>query len=458
MFISIYICNCPHNIIIVYFPCSDNGDPELTIISKKLLKQSNVTKTKSFSELRAVLESPRGALVLPGFIPFFTYAYHRIILDNDRRIRQELNDVLSLMMSIDKKAFQPYMQDLIGPWWVACCDVSSPTGASAAYHCLESAFPAKKRLDVLLYLAPSVLRYVDDKLGQSVETLSDLSSCSPEEAEERFERVTESCLVSLARLINTLPAVSNSQLAKPSPSSDGLSSSAVDKARGGYVYTYLDVLTDSFWKKLTSKRPCVRRGAYSVLSAAARHCPEVFARPTAAALPSSAASTLPRLHLVVLNSLTERLAANVPLMLHAFVLYTKAHSDIWREAEVVKAVASNTKALLGAQLEVTVPFLLPLLASIPLVLVAGTEQVSVLVETVITAACERIPPGDGPLWCVMCELISRLIAAQVKTRGATGGWVQELGSLFVWCFREASTRRRYARCCCSWVSVAAAQS
>jgi len=54
-------------------------------------------------------------------------------------------------------------------------------------------FPPKKRLEVLLCLFPAILKYLHDKLSnKTVETSSGLSSCSVEEAEERFERAVES--------------------------------------------------------------------------------------------------------------------------------------------------------------------------------------------------------------------------------------------------------------------------
>ena len=51
---------------------------------------------------------------------------------------------------------------------------------------------------------------------------------------------------------------------------------AAEKALSSYMYTYCDLLTDSFWKKLTSKRVVVRKGMYSILVAVASKCPFVF--------------------------------------------------------------------------------------------------------------------------------------------------------------------------------------
>lgn len=105
------------------------------MVCKKLLKKDSTTKLKALSEIQSIFFSPpalsspsqssddvvnpHGLSLLPQFLPFFVYVYLRLSLDNDRKVRESLNQTLLTLIKLNKREFQIYMKVLIGSWWMA---------------------------------------------------------------------------------------------------------------------------------------------------------------------------------------------------------------------------------------------------------------------------------------------------------------------------------------------------
>ena len=125
-------------------PVYTGFDPELQVVSKKLLKKDVVTKTKAFAELIDALArrnpATDGTDAAEEFLPYFGYAYLRVTLDNDRKVRELLQRALlalvQALMPVPAAAkgsiaanfaaltasLGPYLRALIGPWWMATAD------------------------------------------------------------------------------------------------------------------------------------------------------------------------------------------------------------------------------------------------------------------------------------------------------------------------------------------------
>ena len=145
-------------------PVYTGSDTDLLVISKKLLKKDAVTKIKAFSELVDVLNS-RSIVrhrmsdtelsldnnnhdmdlfcsVVEEFVPFFGYVFVRVVLDNDRKVRELLfKSLLALVYALmpvppstkgsiainatrlmGQDSLGAYLKTLIGPWWMATTD------------------------------------------------------------------------------------------------------------------------------------------------------------------------------------------------------------------------------------------------------------------------------------------------------------------------------------------------
>lgn len=116
-------------------PVYTGNDSDLSVVCKKLLKKDSTTKLKALSEIQSIFFStpalsspsqssddvvnPHGLSLLPQFLPFFVYVYLRLSLDNDRKVRESLNQTLLTLIKLNKREFQIYMKVLIGSWWMA---------------------------------------------------------------------------------------------------------------------------------------------------------------------------------------------------------------------------------------------------------------------------------------------------------------------------------------------------
>ena len=154
-------------------PVYTGSDTDLLVISKKLLKKDAVTKIKAFSELIDVLNSRsivslRVSLtehsldnnnhdvevfcsVVEEFVPFFGYVFVRVVLDNDRKVRELLfKSLLALIHALmpvpastkgsiainatrlmGSESLGAHLKTLIGPWWMATADPCSEVAQTA---------------------------------------------------------------------------------------------------------------------------------------------------------------------------------------------------------------------------------------------------------------------------------------------------------------------------------------
>ncbi len=256
------------------------------------------------------------------------------------------------------------MKSLIGPWWMCTCD-SVEGVSSAARHAWENTFKMpKKRQEVLTFLTPSICRFVRDSINAKVEGLSDLSSCSMDEADERFERVVTSCLRSLSILIASITHT-------PLPSSSDSSSSSSTGSSVDAQVALLECISGNFWKKLTGKRPAVRRATYCVLSSVCQYCPSL--------LTHSSAMETTRLTTIVCGAISsERHNSNIEFMLQALSLYSAAVSTCWENIDLTKHLFTPLIHLAHTYADVTLPALLPLVATVPIAFIKSRYSRDVL--------------------------------------------------------------------------------
>jgi hypothetical protein len=349
-------------------------DPELSTISKKLAKKNAVTILKAFSELESVLNNATRHHLVADFAPYFVFLYHRLILENQRNIRERLNIILEKLLIIDKISFGPHRKRLMGPWWMAMSDPCAEV-SQAAQSAFNIAVPENKKVEVLSNQSSNILRYINDNLQSKVETMSDLSSCTQEEAEERFERVIVSSLNGLSRFISELPVEVNNKLLSTTGDNDNGSCDSKND-----VVTYKDVIGDSFWKKTGSKRKLIRRATYEILISVCSNMPQIIGL------------YIDKLRLVTIicNMLDESDENNISIMLFAFVSFFKTYSDYWQYVDFNKMFNNRIHKLISNHLHDTCSILLPLLSSMSIqYLYSHFSSIDNIIDKVIQATTNQ---------------------------------------------------------------------
>ena len=101
---------------VILHPVYRGSDAELAVSCKRMVKKDITTKLKSFNEVTSLLE--KNSSLIQEFLPYFVHIIPRILLDNDRKIREQLFSVLLLIVSLNKHSLTPYMKHLIGYWYI----------------------------------------------------------------------------------------------------------------------------------------------------------------------------------------------------------------------------------------------------------------------------------------------------------------------------------------------------
>ena len=154
-------------------PVYTGFDADLSVVSKKLLKKDSTTKLKAFNELIEIVNRADKQSFIADFLPYFVYVYLRLSLDNDRKLRELLNNALYIIIvtteKVDggKKALGPYMKAIIGHLWMNVSD-SCGEVARAALKVFNRAVPNDKRNQRLVTLSPFILKYVARNLSSKV--------------------------------------------------------------------------------------------------------------------------------------------------------------------------------------------------------------------------------------------------------------------------------------------------
>lgn len=230
-------------------PVYEGDDMALLAASKKLLKKDPLTKTKAINEVLCCFQNlepyalSEDVALLEGkakeFLPFFVYAYPRLALDNSRKIREQLNCILAKIIKINKKLLQPYMNTLIGHWWLLTADPIEDVRMEAI-RCFEEAIPKKKRQSVLHFLAPSLL----ECLGAILNAMT-TASPTDEDEQEKIERVLNSLFGCLKNLMIVFDVHQN------------------DNLRNHYITIVSEKLC---LQSIQSPLPLVQKGMFSLLN------------------------------------------------------------------------------------------------------------------------------------------------------------------------------------------------
>jgi hypothetical protein len=354
-------------------------DPDLMVISKKLSKKNSSTRNKALSELKSIIEN-KVEIISPEFIAFFVFIYERLLLDNDRYVRQETNSIFALLLKFDRRQFKPFIPTIVGPIWISTCDPFQEVGRSAE-EVLESAFPnSEKRVESLSVHFSPLIRYVSGNISSSPETLSDMSNTSAEEADERYERVVTSALLSFAKLVVFFPL-------------DITEHTSIGKLIRNHILPLSNTPRHEF-----------RKAVFQVFINLCEHKPSVL----------SSNNFENQLSIILVRSLsTERASGTVAIMLHAVISYLKAFPSSFENINLSCQIFPQIQELLLGSADLCLPALLPLISTISLERLVVNGEALITLLTSVKELPQRMKDTTTP-WITLAEISTFLVIRFLK--------------------------------------------
>nr|ADF43172.1 294687m [Chlamydomonas reinhardtii] len=342
-------------------------DGELAQCLRHLSKKDATTKTKALQNLRALLPS-RSTDQVAAALPAWTQCYRRLVLDASRAVRSEAAATLAAFLTAAGKATAPHLRSLMGPWWLAQHDPHADAAAQSR-AAFSAAFPSsgsgsRRQLEVLLHCRLQLAAYLRDMMAAAPAQLGDPRKDSPEELEERHERVQAACCAALAQLIDVLAGAGAAAARHPEPQQQqqqqdqeqrqcGRSESA-DQARAPVAVASTTrpsatpdpesellaavqeaLCRPGFWRAAAgAKSAMVRRAAYGLARTAATRAPSLLAACVAESAPC------------VLGALGDKEPGNHGAVWEAVLTYGKYVPEGWSHVNLRKMLLPRLTSLL----------------------------------------------------------------------------------------------------------------
>nr|NP_730427.1 listerin E3 ubiquitin protein ligase 1 [Drosophila melanogaster]Q9VW09.2 RecName: Full=E3 ubiquitin-protein ligase listerin; AltName: Full=Listerin E3 ubiquitin protein ligase 1; AltName: Full=RING-type E3 ubiquitin transferase listerin [Drosophila melanogaster]AAF49146.2 listerin E3 ubiquitin protein ligase 1 [Drosophila melanogaster] len=169
--------------------------PQTQIILRKLSKKDPMTKKKALQELHELIEQS-DVEVLKNILPLWPKYYLNLASDPEHTVREQTQTVLQLLMAKCKKAMAPYLKLLVPVWLGSRFDTYAPA-ASIASQSFRDTFAgnANRSREVCMHCQVEILEYATRNLTfHTAATLSIGKSLTPEDAEQKYQRVIISSL------------------------------------------------------------------------------------------------------------------------------------------------------------------------------------------------------------------------------------------------------------------------
>ncbi|XP_058829891.1 E3 ubiquitin-protein ligase listerin isoform X2 [Topomyia yanbarensis] len=228
-----------------------NLDDTFQIVLKKMLKKDPVTKTKALQEF-AELIGKSELDVVKAVLPFWPRLYSNLSTDVEHRVRETAQQAQSAVVAKAGKHIAPFLKQLAPAWISAQYDTYAPA-ASIAGQSFSSAFPPSKLCEVFIFCENEILEYYTKNLTvHSAITLSNPKSHSPEECENKYQRVLIASLRGYALYISKLPE---------------------EQLRKSLAKNALLLDNTKFWSYHKHKTPAIRAAWFEVISAILQFVP-----------------------------------------------------------------------------------------------------------------------------------------------------------------------------------------
>ncbi len=334
-------------------PVYTGNNNDLSVACKKILKKDSITKLKAINEILVVITNEDQYYanivddVLIDFLPFFVYVYVRLVLDNDRKIREKINFVLYNIINVDKRLLGPYMKILIGPWWLCIGDPFIEV-SKLSLDSFHMAILPKKRQSVLSYLSSSMFDYILKNFEHTVESLSDLSQCTREEAEDRYERVIVSSLECIKIFIGTLNDEENLKLIQV----DAVFNN--DERHSGYK----SIINEKLWKKTMHSNDSIRKAIYKLLYITFTKLPSLY----------ETKFNWQRLANITINIFDESNPNNLVEMFNLLLMVFSNHifaTEIWKYIDISNDIMPKLTFKLNNYRNITLQYITSLIGLFP---------------------------------------------------------------------------------------------
>ena len=202
-----------------------------------------------------------------------------------------------------------------------------------------------------------------------------MTQCTPDEAEDRYERIITSSLAAVSNLAKELSLSNDFVLfIKTEPELDSES-----EGLGAVLYGFRNIFNKRFWSDVTTHNsPLIRRASYKLISELCNLIPgAIYRNPSSKSVQenlrkSVAEKAIPlnKIADIFCQFLNEKSSSNIPAMFLAFLSFSKNFPKCWNYISIDQVFVTRIKALLANHLQLTLDHLLPLFGSIPTDVVA----------------------------------------------------------------------------------------
>ncbi|XP_075159606.1 E3 ubiquitin-protein ligase listerin [Haematobia irritans] len=192
------------------FDASISTPYQLTL--KKMSKKDPMTKKKALQEFIDLINTSNMD-ELKNILPLWPKFYQNLATDPEHSVRELSQTVLQILVSKCKKAIAPYLKQLVPTWLSSRFDNYAPA-ASIATSSFTETFNANRTREVCLHCQVDIIEYAMRNLTfHTAATLSTGKSLTPEEAEQKYQRVVVGSLRELSFFVeHTQQAEDHSQI------------------------------------------------------------------------------------------------------------------------------------------------------------------------------------------------------------------------------------------------------
>ncbi|KAF2997626.1 hypothetical protein E8E13_004402 [Curvularia kusanoi] len=183
---------------------SSISDPNVVVYFRNLSKKDSTTKAKALEDLQAyvaALQEP----VEEGVVEAWITLYPRTSIDNAKAVRQLSHTVHGLIAVSAGKRIARHMPKSVAAWLCGLYD-SDRAVIEATQNSLRQVFTTPEKIQNIrkAYQQP-ILEYCRDAIDkESVATLSDERTVSPDDAQAKYSRVISACIALLGSLLANL--------------------------------------------------------------------------------------------------------------------------------------------------------------------------------------------------------------------------------------------------------------
>ncbi|KAF2753817.1 hypothetical protein EJ05DRAFT_514744 [Pseudovirgaria hyperparasitica] len=179
------------------------SNANLVVSFKNLSKKDSTTKAKALEELQAYVAS--GEEIEDAALEAWIKLYPRTSIENSRRVRQLAHTVQGQISTACGKRIARYMPEAVGAWLSGLYD-NDLSVTKAAQESFSQVFTTPEKLrNVRKAFQGPTIEYCRNVIeNETVVTLSDERTVSPDDAESKYARVVSAAIGVIGDLLNEL--------------------------------------------------------------------------------------------------------------------------------------------------------------------------------------------------------------------------------------------------------------